>query len=133
VVGKVSWKRTILGMLAGLTFVFTLMNGVASWSRILTIGTTLFYAVQRLHWISMIAWGVVTVGLLLKPKEWMRVVGLSAALVELVVGIPLAVATTQQLGRFSMFSLAPIFSLILLVIFVWPTAWKGLSLIEEPV
>jgi hypothetical protein len=132
VVGKVSWKRMILGLLAGLTFVFTLMNGVASWSRILTIGTTLFYAVQRLHWFSMIAWGVVTVGLLLKPREWMRVVGLSAAIVELVVGIPLAYVTAQQLGRFSMFSLAPIFSLILLIIFLWPKAWNGLSLIEEP-
>lgn len=131
VVGKVSWQRTLLSLLAGLTFVFTLMNGVASWSRILTIGSTLFYAVQRLHWISMIAWGVVTVGFLLKPREWMRVVGLSAALVELVVGIPLAVATAQQLGRFSMFSLAPIFSFILLVIFLWPNAWKSLSLIEE--
>jgi hypothetical protein len=132
VVGKVPWQRTVLGLLAGMTFVFTLMNGVASWSRILTIGTTLFVAVQRLHWISMIGWGVVTVGLILKPREWMRVVGLTAAVIELVVGIPLAYATAIELGRFSLFSLAPIFSLILLVIFLWPKAWSSLSLIQEP-
>lgn len=132
VVGKVSWQRTILGLLAGMTFIFTLMNGVASWSRILTIGTTIFYVVQRLHWISMIGWGAATVGFILQPREWMRVVGLTAAVIELVVGIPLAYATAIELGRFSLFSLAPIFSLILLVIFLWPKAWIGLSGVEEP-
>jgi len=35
-----------------------------------------------------------------------------------VVGIPLAIATAQQLGRFSLFELAPIVCLILLVMFV---------------
>jgi hypothetical protein len=131
VVGKIPWQRTVLGLLTGMTFVFTLMNGVASLSRILTIGTTIFYAVQRLHWISMLGWGVVTVGLILKPREWMRVVGLTAAVVELVVGFPLAYATAQQLGRFSMFALAPIFSLILLIIFLWPKAWSNLTHVNE--
>lgn len=131
VVGKIPWQRTVLGLLAGMTFVFTLMNGVASWSRILTIGSTIFVAVQRLHWISMIGWGIITVGFILKPREWMRVVGLNAAIIELVVGIPLAYATALQLGRFSLFSLAPIFSLILLVVFLWPKAWRGLSRMQE--
>jgi hypothetical protein len=127
VVGKVPWSRTILGFVTGMAFVFTLMNGVASWSRILTIGTPLYTLVQRAHWISMIGFGVITVGILLRPKEWMRVVGLAAALLELVVGIPLAIATTVDLGRFSLFSLAPIFSLLLLGIFVWPNLWQRLT------
>jgi len=42
---------------------------------------------------------------------------------ELVVGIPLAIVTAQQLGRFSLFALAPIASFILLVIFLWPKLW----------
>jgi fumarate reductase subunit D len=57
----------------------------------------------------------------------MRVVGLSAGLVELTVGIPLTVATAQQLGRFSLFALAPISCLMLLVLLVWPGLWQRLT------
>ena len=58
----------------------------------------------------MIGFGVITVGILLQPEERNHVVGLAAALLELVVGVPHAIATTVDLGRFSLFSLAPIFS-----------------------
>lgn len=75
----------------------------------------------------MIGWGVVTVMILLRPSEWMRVVGLAAGSLEIVVGIPLAVATAISLGRFSMFSAAPIFSLALVVVFAWPTLWQKLT------
>jgi len=40
-----------------------------------------------------------------------------------VVGIPLAAATAQQLGRFSLFALAPIACLVLVVLLVWPGFW----------
>lgn len=123
-VGRLPWTRTLLGLLTGMTYVFCLMNGVASLSRIFTIGAPLFVAVQRLHWVAMVGWGVVTVGVLLQPREWMRVLGLSAGTLELVVGIPLAYATALSLGRFSLFSLAPIFSLVLVVVFAWPSAWR---------
>jgi hypothetical protein len=126
-VGHLSWNRTLLGLLSGMTYVFCLINGIASLSRIITIGSPLFVAVQHLYWVAMLAWGVVTVDILLRPMEWMRVVGLSAGVLELVVGIPLAIATTQQLGRFSLFSLAPIFSLVLVVLFVWPNLWARLA------
>lgn len=126
-VGQVPWGHTLLGLVTGMTYVFCLMNGVASASRIITIGTPLFTAVQRLHWIAMIGWGVVTVGILLRPSEWMRVVGLSAGLLEIVVGIPLAVATAISMGRFSMFATAPLFSLLLVVVFAWPKLWQRLT------
>jgi hypothetical protein len=35
----------------------------------------------------MVGWGVVTVGFLLRPSEWMQVVGLAAGLLEIVLGI----------------------------------------------
>jgi hypothetical protein len=126
-VGRVPWNRTLLGMLTGMTYVFCLMNGVASLSRIITIGQPLFYAVQRSHWIAMVAWGVVTVGILVRPKGWMRVVALASGVLEVVVGFPLAYATAVQLGRFSLFSLAPIFSLILVILFAWPGMWERLT------
>ena len=123
-VGKISWKRTMVGFLAGMAWVFCLMNGIASLSRIITIGAPFFSLVQRSHWIAMLGWGVFTVGFLMQPKEWMRVVGLTAGVLELVVGIPLAIVTAQELGRFSLFSLAPISCLILVVLLIWPGLWE---------
>jgi hypothetical protein len=132
-VGKLSWGRSLLGLLSGMAFVFCFMNGIASLSRIITIGTPFFSLVQRSHWIAMLGWGVVTVGLLIQPKEWMRVLGLVAGTLELVVGVPLAIVTAQELGRFSLFSLAPITCLILVGIFVWPGMWDRISSPHEKI
>lgn len=129
-VGKVSWRITLLALFTGLAYITCFMNGVSSTSRILTIGSPLFVLVQRLHWVAMIGWGVMTVGIILKPKEWMRVVGLVAGCLEITVGIPLAYATAVNLGRFSLFALAPIFSLGLLVILLWPNMWTRLTAAE---
>lgn len=130
-VGKVSWSRTLLGLLTGIAYIFCWMNGVSSTSRIITIGAPIFVLVERLHWVAMIGWAVVTVGILMKPREWMRVVGLVAGVTELVVGIPLTIATAQQLGRFSLFALAPISCLILVILFVWPGVWQRLTKTDE--
>jgi len=123
-VGNISWSRTLLGLLTGIAYIFCFMNGVSSTSRIITHGAPIFVLVQRLHWLASLGWGVVTVGLLTSPKGWMRVVGLVAGMTELVVGIPLAFVTAQQLGRFSLFALGPIACLILVMILVWPGIWE---------
>ncbi len=123
-VGKVTWSQTLLSLLTGIAYIFCWMNGVASTSRIITIGAPIFTLVQRLNWVSMLGLAVVTVGIVIKPKEWMRVLGIVAAVTELVVGIPLTVATAQALGRFSLFALGPIACLALLVILVWPGLWQ---------
>jgi hypothetical protein len=122
-----SWGRTLLGFGTGMAFIFCFMNGVASWSRIITIGKPIFFIVQRLNWVAFIGFGIITVGLLLKPKEWMRVVGLASSVLELVVGIPLVVLTTISLGRFSLFSFGPITALVLLILFLWPGMWQKLT------
>jgi hypothetical protein len=127
VVGKISWSQTLLALFTGIAYIFCWMNGVASTSRIVTIGAPIFALVERLHWVAMIGWGVITVGIIMKPKEWMRVTGLVAGVAELIVGIPLAVVTAQSLGRFSLFALAPIMCLVLVVVFVWPNLWKRLT------
>ena len=124
-VGKLSWNRTLIGFLSGMAWVFCLMNGIASLSRIITIGMPFFTLVQRSHWFAMLGWGVVTVAILTKPKEWVRVLGLTSGVLELVVGIPLAIVTAQQLGRFSLFSLAPISCLILVILFLLPKFWES--------
>jgi hypothetical protein len=43
------------------------------------------------------------------------------------VGIPLAFVTAQQLSRFSLFALAPIACLVLVVVLVWPNLWQRLT------
>jgi hypothetical protein len=123
-VGRVSWAQTLVGLLTGIAFIFCWMNGVSSTSRIITHGAPIFMLVQRLHWAAMIGWAVVTVGVILRPREWMRTVGLTAGVTELIVGIPLAVVTAQELGRFSLFALAPIACLILVVLLIWPGFWE---------
>ncbi len=123
-IGRLSWSRTLLGLLTGATFIFCFMNGVASWSRIITIGSHIFVIVQRLHWVASIGLAVATIGILLHPKEWVRVLALAGVLLELVVGIPLVYKTTLSLGRFSLFSLGPIFSLVILIMFLWPNRWE---------
>jgi hypothetical protein len=126
-VGKISWSQTWLALLTGIAYIFCWMNGVSSTSRIITHGDPIFHLVQHLHWVAMIGWAVVTIGIILKPREWMRVVGLTAGVSELVVGIPLAVVTAGQLGRFSLFALAPISCLVLIILFVWPGLWQRLT------
>jgi hypothetical protein len=130
-VGGISWKVTLLGLLTGMAYIFCFMNGVSSTSRIITHGAPIFVLVQRLHLVASIALGVVTAGILLKPREWMRVTALVAVIVELAVGIPLAFVTAQQLGRFSLFALAPISCLVLLVLLVWPGVWERLTAVRE--
>jgi hypothetical protein len=132
VVGEVSWPRTLLALLTGMAYIFCWMNGVASTSRIITIGAPLFSLVQKLNWVAMIGWAVVTVGVIIKPQEWTRVVGLVAGTAELVVGIPLAVVTGGALGRFSLFALAPIACLALVVLFVWPGLWPKITETRAP-
>ncbi|MGD8403015.1 MAG: hypothetical protein PVJ21_05105 [Anaerolineales bacterium] len=135
-VGKLSWGRTMVGFLAGMAWVFCLMNGIASLSRIITIGAPFFSLVQRSHWIAMLGWGVVTVSILMGPKEWTWVTGLTAGFLEIVVGFPLAFVTARELGRFSLFSLAPICCLILVAILLWPndlwTRWTGAGQKQKP-
>ncbi len=126
-VQKSPWKLILFTLGTGMAYIFCFMNGVSSTSRIITVGAPIFNLVVTLHWFAMAGWAIVTVGAILKPKEWMRVLGITAGLLELVVGIPLAVITAQELGRFSLFALAPITSLILVVILMWPNLWQKIT------
>ena len=130
-VGKLSWGHTVLGLFTGMAFVFCFMNGIASWSRILTIGTPIFVFVQRLSWFSSIGWGIVTAGIMIRPKDWMRIMGLGAGLLQVMVGTPLAIETAIELGRFSLFSIAPITSLLLFIFFLSPARFHRTTESQE--
>lgn len=130
VVGKISWSQTLLSLVTGIAYIFCWMNGVSSTSRMITHGDPIFYMVERLHWVAMIGLGIITVGLIFKSKEWMRVTGIIAAVTELVVGIPLTIATASELGRFSLFALGPIACFVLLIVFLWPGLWARWTKME---
>jgi len=127
VVKRISWGRTLLGLLTGMAIITSMMNGIASWNRIINVGGSLFILVQRLNWVAMIGWGVVTAGIMLQPKEWMRILGIGAGLLEMIVGFPLGIITAGTMGRFSMFLLAPIISTVLLLLFLAPKTWKRVT------
>ncbi len=64
-------------------------------------------------------WGSFVVALLTR-KKWAVQLGLGAALLTLVAGVPLGVATTMDSAKFSMYFLAPILALILKISLVLP-------------
>lgn len=126
-VGRLNWDRIWIALFAGLTFVLTLMNGVSSLSRIITIGAPLFVLTQRLNWVAMVGCGVITVGIAIRPRRWMWVTGLVSCVLELILGIPLAFVTMRELGRFSLFSIAPIGCFLFLVVILWPGVWERIE------
>ncbi len=132
-VRHVDGRIVALSFLSGMTYVLVFMNGVASTDKLILSGRPLFVAVQRINWVASIGWGVFTVALLLR-KRWALPVGLAAGLLTLVAGVPLAVVTTVEAGRFSMFSPAPLFALLLLILlFLLPAGRKWMDAwLESP-
>ncbi|MBN1249814.1 MAG: hypothetical protein JXC32_19285 [Anaerolineae bacterium] len=119
-VRKVDWWVLVISLFSGIAMVLSFMNGVASTDKIIVTGASLFVAVQRLNWIAALGWGVFTVGLIVKPVDWVRWVGRGAATLELVAGLPLGIVTAAEAGRFSMFLPAPLLSGALLILLLLP-------------
>ncbi len=108
-----------ISLLAGMTYVLTFMNGIASTDRIIVTGRAIYVAAQRLNWASAVAWGVAVIGMIhLKP--WARLLGIGAGVLGFLAGAPLAYATMQASGTFSMFAPAPAMGLLLAILFALP-------------
>ena len=125
-VRQVDPRIIAISTVAGMAYVMAFMNGVASTDHMLSGGSTLFVVGQRLNWIASIAWGSFVVTLLTR-KKWAVQLGLGAALLTLVAGIPLGVATTMVSAKFSMYFLAPILALILKISLVLPKSNRMLT------
>jgi hypothetical protein len=125
-VRQVDPKIIAISTVAGMAYVMAFMNGVASTDQMLSgssTGSTVFIIGQRLNWIASIAWGSFVVALLTR-KKWALPLGLGAALLTLVAGIPLGVVTTMESAKFSMYFLAPILALFLKISLVLPRSNK---------
>jgi hypothetical protein len=128
-VRHVPWKIGLLAFTAGLAYVLAFMDGVATIDKIqLSMGkgtlNGMYVMVQQVNWWSTIAWAVFIFALLGR-KSWAQPVGLFAGLLAALGGYPLAVVSTLEVGRFSMFAPSPLLSSALVVILMLP-ATRGL-------
>ncbi len=113
-------------VVAGMAYVMSFMNGVASTDQMLSgdsVNSIIFIMAQRLNWIASITWGSFVIGLLSR-KKWALQLGLGAALLTLVAGIPAGVVVTMESAKFSMYFLAPILALFLKITLVLPKSNK---------
>lgn len=138
-----SWIKMLFGMLTGMAFILNFINGIASTTRMIQYSADfdqagIFILTQRLGMIASILFGIATIGLFLaKKKEWVRIVGLSGAIMSMAGGYPLAIhsmilAFQLEEKAFSMFIMAPVVSTVVCVVFLVPAIWKKVMGIEEP-
>ena len=138
-VADASRTQTLLALTVGIAFVMSFMNGVASTNRILGVNAgritgnleivaPIYVLSQRINWIAAFGYAAVTYGIvLLKDKDWVRFIGIGSAVLCLLGGMPLAVLNTiDKSGDLSMFFFAPILSIPLLLLFLWPKFWNRL-------
>jgi len=107
-----SWIKMLFGMFTGMAFILNFINGIASTTRMVQ------YAADY------------DIGLFVaKKKEWVRIVGLSGAIVSMVGGFPLAIhsmilAFQLEEKAFSMFIMAPVLSTVVGIVFLFPGIWN---------
>ena len=135
-VGKRSIGQVSLGLIAGMTIVTSAINGTACLNMWWMKGEAMHILSNRIHWIVTLSFIVITVGILLFPKkEWLRMLGFGMGFLEIVFGVPLGIiATIDRLAKgqnVSMFLAAPVFCILLMVVFVWPTMWNKIIQIDK--
>lgn len=123
-VRKIDVRIAALAFAAGLAYVLSFMDGVATIDKIqLSAGDEMlngmYVMVQQINWWATIAWAVFIFALLGR-KRWAQIVGMGAALMASVGGYPLAVVNTLEQGRFSMFLPSPLLSTVLFVVLIVP-------------
>lgn len=130
-----SWIKMLFGMFTGMAFILNFINGIASTTRMIQYSSDfdmagVFILTQRLGFIASILFGIATIGLFVaKKKEWVRIVGLSGAIVSMVGGFPLAIhsmilAFQLEEKAFSMFIMAPVLSTVVGIVFLFPGIWN---------
>ena len=115
-VRKIDKKIIAISTVAGMAYVMSFMNGVAATDQLLSEGELVFLIGQRLSWVGAFAWAGFVIALLNRKKYTIQL-GLFAALISLIAGLPPAFVTSIDEAKFSMFFLAPILSLLLKIIF----------------
>lgn len=127
-VRKCNPKVVAIATLGGMAFVLTFFNGVAATSRIFkTIleqgDKSLFVFAERLNWMATVAWGLFTVGILLKKRHTVPV-SMVAGLLGIIGGVPLAFTSFTETGVFSMFAFGALFSVGTMLLMLLPSTQR---------
>ncbi len=118
--GRVGTKAIILIFVAGLAYVLTYVDGVATISKFQTttyndVWKSLYMMVQMVLWWGAVAWFVFMFAVL-KRKAWAVPLGIAAGIASMIGGYPLAIINIVEVGRFSMFLPGPVIAMCL---FIW--------------
>jgi len=132
-VGRVPRKVIALLFAAGLAYVLTYMDGVATISKFQTTQDSFWYGMyamaQQVNWWGAAAWAVF-IFVVLKRKEWAVALGIFAGIMSMIGGYPLGINNVLEVQRFSMFLPAPLISTALVIFLLLPktigliTNWK---------
>lgn len=126
--GRLSFSRIIYGLIAGMAMITSFMNTIAATNRILAVGApdnALYVMTMRLNIVAGLAIGIVAVAVMIDPKkEWIKILALTAGLLELFVGGTVATAYSFEIGRISFFYLGPLFVTLMLIGMFTPKIWK---------
>jgi hypothetical protein len=123
-VGKKKILRVTFCLITGMTMVMSYINGTAS-LNIWWMKHQIYYRIANpIHWAVMVGFGVVTVVIMLKPKNWIRWLAITLSVIEMGIGIPMGIMTTIEKGEFSMYLGAPGMSLIILLVVAIPFLWE---------
>jgi hypothetical protein len=142
-VEKTPWITILFALVTGIAYVMCFLNGIASTNRMylyppspesyppipdpLVTLHSVFKALQRVNWIAAIGFGIVTIGILRRSeKDWVRILAFGSALLGIVAGYPVALASSLSFNKFSMFFMAPILATVLLIIPLMPNLWDRL-------
>jgi hypothetical protein len=130
-IGGVDKKIIALAFVSGLAYVLTFIDGVGAISRYQTSDNNFaigMYAMgQSINWLGAAAWGVFIFALV-KGKSWALPLGIFAASMSVFGGYPVGLTDVIQIGRFSMFLVAPVLSTGLLI-YLWLPSTR--RMIEE--
>ncbi len=123
-IGSVSTKIITLIFVAGLAYVLTYVDGVATISKFQTttyndFWKSMYMMVQMVLWWGATAWFVFMFAVL-KRKAWAVPLGIAAGLASMIGGYPLAVINIIEVGRFSMFLPGPVIATGLLILLWFP-------------
>lgn len=129
-VGGVEKKVIGLAFAAGLAYTLTFIDGVGAISRYQTEATgfisSMYAMSQMVNWWGAAAWAVFIFALI-KGKSWALPLGVFAAAMSMFGGFPVGVTDILIQGRFSMFMVAPVVSVGLLIFMLLPASRKWLE------
>ena len=129
-IGGVDNKIIILAFVSGLAYVMIFIDGVGAISRYQTVKESVLIGMYAMGlvvtWWAAAAWAVFIYALVI-GKTWTIPVGVFAASLSIIGGLPVGLTDVVRLGRFSMFLPGPMLSAILLVVILLPGTQKMIT------